>query len=199
MPSIEKIYQQLQQAIGQQNWPAASQSIEALLAQDPDNASLHYNCGLIEKKKHHIEQSLEHFQRALEIDPGHLNALFELGAAEMQLEHFDSAYRNFQRYLQQDQNDADALVNLGNIALKLARFDEALDALRKAHKIASSPLIVQSLAIAERENGNLETCRALLDELDASNPEIAAARLKILTQGSKGRFSIRVEDYLSAR
>jgi Flp pilus assembly protein TadD len=196
--NLNQLQLALQSAIANQDWDSALQTIETIDQALPDNPSVAYNKGLILKNLGRLGEARLQFQTTLELDASHHNALFELASCEVESGLLESARSRFETYLTRVNDDVDAMTNLGNLLLRLGDCQPARGWLKQAHTQSSSVFIVQSLAIAERECGDLDACRDLLDQLDNSNPEIAAARLKILTQGSKGQFSINAENYLAA-
>lgn len=196
---LKQLNEQLHSAICNEDWQHALACIDELDALMPDNPSVIYNKGLILKNMDQPKLAVAQFKAALEIDETHTSALFELASCEVDCGNYADARRHFESFLRSQPDDHDAMTNLGNLLIRSGEFETGRLWLRKAYDKNPSIFIVQSLAIAERECGNLETCRQLLGSLDHQDAGLAATRLKIMTQGSKGHFSLSARDYLSAR
>ncbi|MCF4164695.1 tetratricopeptide repeat protein [Zavarzinia compransoris] len=172
---------------------------ERLLVLMPDHAGLHYNRGLLLRKLGRDADAVPAFDAALALDRHHANALFEKAAALFDLGAVETAAALFTAYLDMRPEDADARLNLGNALLGLGRAGDALGHLRRAHAQAPSPLTIRALAVALRDTGDLAGCRAMLGELPADEPQAAALRLKILTQGAKGALRLDPAQFPPAR
>ncbi len=197
--SLEALGQRFQAALARGAWDHALALADQLIHALPDNASLHYNKGLILKVLGERDSSVAAFEAALTHDPSHANARFELGAALLDGGSASRAAELFTTYLDAVPDDTDARLNLGIALLQCGRAEDARVELRVAHAAAPSPLAVQSLATAERDCGDLARCRALLDTLPADDPDTAAVRMKILTQGARGSLRLDAAAFLNTR
>ena len=182
-----------QKAVTQADWPKALRWIDRLVAANSDTASLHYNRGLVLKNLHRRRDALAAFEMALRFDPEHANARFEQGAALFDLGRFDDAADKLRSYLERVPDDADAELNLGLALLRLGRPDEARASLLKAHDLAGNSDTTLALATAERDRGNLAAMDKLIKTLDHGDPTLAAAVLKLRTQGSQGRLPLKAD------
>ncbi len=180
-----------QRAIAKADWPAAMRIADDLIAGGSNNASLHYNRGLVLKHLDRLSEAIAAFETALQYDPDHAHAQFERAAALFNLGHLEEAVSAFGRYVETSPNDADAALNLGLALLRLGRADEAHSSLRAAHELAGSNETALALATVERDLGHIDEQERLMAGLDPTSPDLAAAALKIRTQGAKGRLSLR--------
>ena len=178
------------QAVQKGDWPAALKLAEALEIALPGNAGAVYNKALVLRELGRHDERIATLRQALEIDAGHANAGFELASALMEQGEAGEASGLFAAYLNAVPDDTDARLNLGNCLVRLGRADEALPHLRAAHIAAPSEATVAALATALRDTGDLDACETLLAELPET-PEAAALRLKVLTQGARGRISLK--------
>ncbi|MDD3446340.1 MAG: tetratricopeptide repeat protein [Zavarzinia sp.] len=181
------------------DWARALDTIDRMIVLQPGSAALHYNRGLVLKRLGRTGESVDAFGAALERDQGHAHARFELAASLLDAGQLAPAAVEFARYLDLEPEDADAHLNLGDALLRLGRQDEALPHLRLAHDAAPTPRAEQSLALALRDTGDLDGCIALTASWPADEPAAAAARLKILTQGSKGQLRLDPAQFPPAR
>jgi tetratricopeptide (TPR) repeat protein len=194
----EGLARQFANAAAQGDWPEALAAVEALARVLPDNASVVYNKALVLRQLGRADERIACLDRALALEPGHANARFELASALMDGREFARAAEQFSAYLASAPEDADALLNLGNCLVRLDRGAEAVTHLRKAHEIAPSQESVAALATALRDRGDLAACEVLLAALPET-PESSALRLKILTQGARGRIALAVDQTRFAR
>lgn len=178
-----------QTALGRQDWDAARAAGQKLARQLPDNASVIYNLGLVEKTSGSLKTAIVEFRKTLALDPAHHNARFELAGCLMEATQLPEARKQYDAYLAQKPDDPDALLNLGRVLLRLDQPLAALSCLTKASVTDPAETTMIALATALRDLGRLDEARALLEQL-ARTPETAALRLKIMTQGPRGRFSL---------
>ena len=181
-----------QKAIAKADWPGALKAVDGLIKEQPDAPSLHYNRGLVLKNLDLLLDALQAFDMVLQLDPNHANAAFERGAALFNLSRFEEAVSAFELYIERAPDDADAALNLGLALTRVGRPEDARSSLRKAHELAASTETTIALATAERDCGNLDAMEQLIGTLGDDEPEIAAAVLKLRTQGAYGRLSLRV-------
>lgn len=181
-----------QKAVAKADWPRALKAVDELIKEQPAASSLHYNRGLVLKHLERLPDALQAFDRSLRLDSDHTNACFERGLALFNLGRFDVAAEAFQDYLHRSPEDADAALNLGLALIQLGHFEKARSALRVAYELAASEETIIALATAERECGAIKAMEQLIGELPDDKPEIAAAVLKLRTQGTVGRLSLSV-------
>lgn len=181
-----------QKAIAKGDWPEALVAVDGLIEEQPRASSLHYNRGLVLKSLDRLFDAIQAFDIALRLDPNHANAAFERGLALFNLGRFEEAVPAFELYIKGAPDDADAALNLGLALIRLGRPGEARTALRTAHGLAASVQTTITLATAERDCGDIDAMERLIAELPGDKPDIAAAVLKLRTQGAIGRLSLSV-------
>lgn len=183
-----------QAALAAGDWRAAETALSALIAAFPGTpagaASLLYNRGLVRKRLDRMAEALGDFDAALGADPDHVNAGFERAATLLDLGQVEEADRGFTAYLDRIPDDTDALLTLARIRLRRGRPAEARALLDRIGPSSAGPAVTLARAEALRDCGEIDTARALLAGLDGSDPAIAAARLKIATQGTMGRIPL---------
>jgi tetratricopeptide (TPR) repeat protein len=111
-PAIDKLMAQGSDAMSNQDYPAAMQSFNAIIAQKPDfaegwnkRATLYYLMG-------DYQHSLADIDHTLELEPRHIGALSGLGLVNMQMDRDEAAADAFKRVLDIDPQSASAQMNL---------------------------------------------------------------------------------------
>jgi tetratricopeptide (TPR) repeat protein len=111
-PAIDKLMAQGSDAMSSQDFPAALESFNAIIAQKPEfaegwnrRATLYYLMG-------DYPHSLKDIDRVLELEPRHIGALSGLGLVNMQLDRDEAAADAFKRVLDIDPQSASARMNL---------------------------------------------------------------------------------------
>ncbi|PHP66955.1 hypothetical protein CSC94_10370 [Zhengella mangrovi] len=179
-----------QRAVASENWAEALILATGLEKAVPDHAGIAYNKGLVLRRLGRHADAIRAFSHALDLDAGHAKALFERASCLLDLGDAAGAVQGFLAYLKMEPRDGDALLNLGNALVRLGRADEALDPLRNARERLGTARSIAALAVAQRETGDLDGCAETLENL-GPGPDNAALRLKIMTQGARGRFPLR--------
>ncbi len=179
-----------QKALGKQDWDAALNACEELVRLLPDNASIHYNHGLVLRKLGRNVDARRSLQTALQLAPAHHNALFELACATLEDTQYDRAIGLFEDYLKHVPGDGDAVLNLANCFLKIGNPGQAIKLLETLSNLDNSPKAKIALATAFRDCGRLDDCIDLLGKLDTSIADLAIARQVVLTKGNRGRINI---------
>lgn len=187
-----------QSALAAEDWPLALRHCSRLLKTSPRHVSLLYNKGLILKKMQRFREADECLSNVLRYEPRHDKARFELAGSALDTGRLDVAAAHYLEYLVSCPDDSDAHLNLGKALLRLNRAAEARAHLQRAYDLNNSAYTAQCLATAMRDCGEMDDCERLLASLDNSSPEVAAMRLKILTQGAVGRLSLATNRYLGA-
>lgn len=181
-----------QAALSKQDWPAALTAADRMVAAMPKNPSVQYNRALVLKKLDRLDDACQALEEVLEIEPRHNKARFELASARLERAEFQSAIALFEDYLVDDRDDPDALLNLGNALIRSGRADLALAHLHQAHALSPGDHTATALAVACRDTGDIAGCETWLTELGPS-ASTAALRLKIRTQGAKGRIPLAAD------
>lgn len=189
---ITRLGQDFQDALAGSAWTEALTLVDQLIAALPDNSSLLYNKGLVLKQLGRTVDSIPFFENALSLQADHHNARFEVGSALLETGRLDECVLAFEQYLSAMPDDVDGALNLGIALVQVGRANDAFVHLQYAHDQLGSSLTIQWLATAQRDVGALGTAEELLAMLPLDDVDAQVARLKIQTQGSKGRFSIKV-------
>lgn len=97
----------------------AVEQLRAEIARHPDNARLHYSLGTFYSRTQQIEQSLEHYRRAIALDSRQKEALFNLASSYEALGRPEKAAGYYERVLaldgKKDYLDQHAYKHLGEI------------------------------------------------------------------------------------
>lgn len=194
---LQRLQAAAQSALAREDWDAAHDALDALIAGAPGNASLHFNRGLVRRRLGRLPEAIVDYEAALKIAPDHANARFEHAAALLDLGHLDAAESGFRRYLEAVPDDGDAILNLARLQLRLGRAEAARDLLDS--QAPHTPDFDLIRAEAARDCGDADAAMSLLSETAAGSPEAAAARLKIATQGPAGRIPIRQDQLFAPR
>ena len=83
------------------------------LAKNPDCWMAHNNLGLLLRNQGHIEESMEHFHKAIQIKPNYCEALDNLGVALTSKGQFDEAIENYRQSIQVNSNQPETIFHLG--------------------------------------------------------------------------------------
>ncbi|TQV75698.1 tetratricopeptide repeat protein [Denitrobaculum tricleocarpae] len=193
--NLNALGQEFQIALSKADWTEALLLADKLIALLPENPSLAYNKGLVLKNLGRVPESLACFQATLDLAPDHHNAQFELAAALLESGQIEESARRFEDYLAAVPDDADASLNLGIALVQLGCAEAALPHLGYAQSRLGSAQALQWLATAKRDRGDLTAAEDLLAQLPADDANAQAARLKILTQGTKGRLALDTRQF----
>jgi tetratricopeptide (TPR) repeat protein len=103
------------------DYSGAKADLEAVLAENDENAEAHFKMGLVSFNLGEYEPAREHFNRSLELEPDRAAAVHHnLGVLAYQLGDMDTALAEFQSALEADPDDADTHYQLGATYLILA-------------------------------------------------------------------------------
>ena len=149
----------------------------ATLARNETSWMVHHNLGWVllgrgqeTQNRALIEESVTHFNRALELNPGFSQVYNNLGTALLNLGRLDEAKAKYEAALRLKPGDAEVHYNLGLVLERMGRPEESLAATRAALKIR--PAYPEAQAIL----GNALQSLGRLDEAIAAYRE--ALRLK---------------------
>jgi tetratricopeptide (TPR) repeat protein len=187
--ALQSLAETFQTSIARSDWAAARDAGRKLATHLPENASVAYNLGLVEKSAGDLDQAIGAFQRALTLDPAHQNARFELAGCLMDTSRLTPAQQHYEIYITEKPDDAAALLNLGRVLLRLDQPGNALAHLERANALARTDDTMIALATGLRDLGRHDEAQGLLRQTGRT-PEAAALRLKVMTQGARGRFSL---------
>ena len=116
---------------------------EAIL-QDPNNAMLHFNVGVINQEQGHIDEAKNYYKKAIELDPDYADAYINLGAAMLVkdkelVDEMNKSLSNFKKY--------DALK-----AKQLELYKEVLPYYEKAYALKKDDLDIVRTLMSMYEN-----------------------------------------------
>jgi len=131
--------------------------LEELLRQDPRNADLLYNLGMLYTDLGKPEKAIELLQRSIEFAPSHVNAHVALGYACQRAGDIERAKKYSLKALEIDPNNPYALKNLGGIFGREGDNLKAFNYIRRSFEINSNdPQTVYGLAFTYKCFGDFE-------------------------------------------
>ena len=146
------------------------------LAKNPDCWLAHNNLGILLANQGHIEEAMEHSQKAIQINPNDSEALNNLGTALAATGRFDEAIENYYRAIQIKPDFFKALNNLGLALVAQGRFDEAIENFHIAIQInPNHPKTFLNLGTALAQSGRTKEAAAQFREALKLDPELAVA------------------------
>jgi tetratricopeptide (TPR) repeat protein len=192
--------EQLTIDVWEQEWEGNSDSAYALakqfVAAYPKNVSAVSMMAGMEFAHNNWEQSLQYYQRALELQPDYAPAYNMLGYINFYLGRYDDALRMLDKYLQYAKDQANPHDSRGEILYATGRYEEAIDAFRQAYNINPEfDVAITHMAASYNELGQMsqvDYCYQILLR-DAPNER---SRLGYLT--SYARTLAYRDDYDSA-
>jgi len=110
-------------------------SIAAWALQIPDRAQKRYSQGLEALQKNHPEQSIAHFQAAVQAYPRFAAAYAALGSAQLSLGNRKGAAESLEKALQIDENLPGACLGLAALYAEQKRYPEAEKQLLRARML----------------------------------------------------------------
>ncbi|MCK5092540.1 MAG: tetratricopeptide repeat protein [Gammaproteobacteria bacterium] len=136
----------------------AKQYYSKAIQLSPDNPSMHYNIGLLNRRLGDLDGSSISFQRTLSINPEFIQAYIELGNNCQQKGEFDEAEKYFRIVLERDPANAVACNGLGYCMQLKGELEQAYDLFNKA-------ILLQSEYSSALTNiGNIFQLRGFPDE-----------------------------------
>ena len=114
-------------------------TLEAAIAREPDNASLHNYYGVLCFQSGRLELAAEALQRALEVDPYLTDAHNNLGTVYLELGRIAEAEEQFRKALEDPAYPTPEKVylNLGLLYGSQGRDKESVESLRKSEKVSA--------------------------------------------------------------
>jgi FKBP-type peptidyl-prolyl cis-trans isomerase 2 len=121
------------------------------------NANAYYNLGMILQNQGHIDEALQHYQKAVQVDPEFLNGYFILGCIYQGNKQFAAAIKNYEKVLEINPDHLQTLNNLGNIYRQRGDYDESLKHHMKALEIDSGHAdTYNNLGVLSQEKGDMD-------------------------------------------
>ena len=170
------------------DFEAAKVDLEAVLAEDGENAEAHFKLGLIFFNLGDYEVARDHFNTSLSLEPDRAAAVHHnLGVLAYQAGDMDAAIAEFQSALEADPDDADTHYQLGATYLILAfpmgaiepdaaRFQQAEDEFNRALAAeANKPEALVGLANVYMLRNDMEQAISTLERVVEQSPEMREA------------------------
>jgi tetratricopeptide (TPR) repeat protein len=147
------------------------------LAHTAGNYTAHYNLGVaLLAGQGRIEETIEHFQQALQINPGYADAHNNLGLALEKQGKIEEAIEHFRQAFQINPKHANAHDNLGIALAKQGKIEEAIEHFRQALQINPDHANAHSnLGIALTKQGKIEEAIEHFRQTLQINPDHANA------------------------
>jgi protein O-GlcNAc transferase len=95
-------------------------------------ASHYYDLGVALFNKHHYEEAIAHFRKALETEPGLIHAYNYIGNALQAKHHYDEAISCYKTAIRMNPNDPTAYINLGIVLQNMKQADSAISYFKQA-------------------------------------------------------------------
>jgi len=157
--------------------PEAQTAYGEALIRDPNMIGPNIQLGLLAWSRLEPEETIEHFERALEREPFNGDALFYLAVVHSDLGNFEESRRLYYRLLPSSGNFEQRDYGLGLLAMKEQDYLQALRLLQSAARHLPTQLSVRhAKALALRRLGHTERAAAECDEILALDPTNAFAR-----------------------
>jgi Flp pilus assembly protein TadD len=146
----------------QGNWAEAEREYTQMIAEYPNEPSLHFLLGRVLLSKPGgdaatIDRAKQEFQKELEIDPKNAGAHYVLGELARRAENCEAAVQEFSQAAKIDSSFAEAYYGWGYCLVTLKKYEEAIPPLRTAeHLTPGNPMVHYNLAIALNLTGQKE-------------------------------------------
>jgi len=101
-----------------------------------DDATTHYNLGLLMSMTGRLPEAEREYRRALTLDPGHADTRGNLGPLLARMGRTREAAEELRRLVEDDPENVSALTNLGVVLLQQGRAGEARSYLERALQLA---------------------------------------------------------------
>ncbi len=148
------------------DYTGASQALEALLEDHPDNALLLHNLGMCYSDMGRLEDAIRTLQRATELQPGFADAYVALGVARARAEDDDAAMAALQKALELEPDNLYGMRNLGAVYARKEDYKTAIRLFDKCLAVApGDPQTLLGAASAHKALGKLTEADALLERL----------------------------------
>jgi tetratricopeptide (TPR) repeat protein len=149
--------------------------IDQSIAQQPNNASLHFLKGQIYGFERNAVGAEAEFRRALDIDPNYLAAYSALGALFVNTNQQDRAIAEYTKIVEKRPDNAAAYTLIGMLEMNRQNIDAAIDNYRKAlAKDENAVFAANNLAwlYAEYNKGNMDEAVRLAQSAVQANPGV---------------------------
>ena len=165
--------------------------VATILDREPANPDAWELLGRSHYREKRYQQSLEAFQKALELNPEFAEVYLQLAQIQMLLDQGEAAVQSYQTFLGKYPDDFEARFRLGSLYRQLGQKEPALKELLRAENLnPNDSRLAQTLGDLYLELGNLKEARKRLLRGEGDN----AANLGIIAQ-REGRNK-EAEQYL---
>ncbi len=117
-------------ATQEQQWQAALERYQRVLALRPDHMKALNDLGILYKKMGQLDQAMRYYEAVLRLDPDDVKALYNLANAWAAAEQPQAAESQYRRVLAEAPGHVEARVNLAELLQRRGRFREAVSVLR---------------------------------------------------------------------
>lgn len=201
--SIEKLLEQIAEAINQSNAVETEQLLKKALKIAPNNAQVHTFAGIFADSRQDFTAAENHFARAVRISPQSPELHNNYGAILLRLKRQKEAAREFEMSLRLQPAQPNALVNLAQIRFAEGNFAAAQEFIEKAFNLAADAEIAHSLVVValkldqkERAAADYRKYAALANDFPAASRfELGAA---LLESGLAAESAAEMQAVLSA-
>jgi tetratricopeptide (TPR) repeat protein len=155
--------------------PQAHQRVDQSIAQQPNNASLHFLKGQVYGYERNAAGAESEFRRALDIDANYLAAYSALGALFVNTNQQDRAIAEYTKIVERRPDNAAAYTLIGMLEMNRQNIDGAIDNYRKAlAKDENAVFAANNLAwlYAEYNKGNMDEAVKLAQGAVQANPGV---------------------------
>lgn len=156
------------------NWAEVQREMALALELDPVSPVVRFRYALSgPMPQGHLDEAVEHLERALESDP--LSQLVRMWLGEMLYlgRHYEQVREQCQKMQELDPNYFLIYFELGEIGCELGAFDQAIAALQKGAALSgNAPFVLGWLGMALAKSGNTAAARDVLAGLHAAATQV---------------------------
>lgn len=173
---------------------------DAALADDPENAELHYVRGMALQKLGRGDEALAAWERTLAINPELYAAHDGIGSVHLDAKRYEAALKAIDAALAKAPEFAQAHFNRGMALVGLRRFDDAEGALLRSLELAEGDVdSMVELAAVRVRLGKLDEARSMIEEAVQRAPNDPFAHLALGDlQSAQGEHGKAVDSYAKA-
>lgn len=188
----QQIHQDIQNLLGRREFAKAASMIQERLAQDPENADVHYLLGVLHYFQGQLGKSAESLKHALSISPHHTDAAICLSVLYNDIGKYDDAKRVFEHANHSvahkrtgedqgiDRKFAVKHLELADLYFRYRRYDEAIEQYTKAAMLDPKALEIRiRRAKAYAKKGFLTRSMQELQQLKGEDPRYIPARIQL--------------------
>jgi putative PEP-CTERM system TPR-repeat lipoprotein len=175
------------------NYKEATSIIGKVLAIVPDYPPANHIRAVIALKQQKYQDAYNYADRVLAVDPERLSTLLVQGASAYAMGRLEQAYSALNRYVNAVPDDRIGRKLLASVYMDLGRADDAYTVLAPIAEdpvAEKDPQLLNLVAVAALQRGDMDTGRRYLQKSLAASPESAAAITQLgLTEISLGNIN----------